>query len=162
MDADAPKTVATLPPVPFKEHPAQLYTGRLAKPDFARADADVKLYRSRIRDAAATGVKFGGRYGVMISGCGTECIFGFVIDATNGHVLPLPASGEGHRMLQLAFRPDSRVLRALWKASEPDACALQDFVIDAGQFRSVKKEVLPGICPEMNSETGESTGEPYW
>ncbi|RKH25260.1 hypothetical protein D7Y13_24480 [Corallococcus praedator] len=87
------------------------------------------------------------------------------MDATNGHVLPLPAGGEDTPLLQLAFRPDSLVLRALWRASawgEPDACALQDFVIEAGQFRSLKKEVLPGICPEMNSETGESTGELYW
>ncbi|RYZ42340.1 MAG: hypothetical protein EOO71_08350 [Myxococcaceae bacterium] len=164
-DEDTPKTVATLPPIAFKDHPAPLYTGPLAKPDFVRADAHMKLHRTRIRDAAAAGVKFGGRYALMLSGCGTECIFGFVIDATNGHIVALPASGEDFPRLQLAYRPDSLALRSLWRASawdEPDACALEDFVIEADRFRSVNKAVLPGVCPVMNPETGESTGELPW
>jgi hypothetical protein len=164
-DEDSARPVATLPPVAFKEHPAQVYTGPLAKPDFAKSGADAKTYRTRIRNAAAAGVSFGGKYAVMISGCGSGgCIFGYVIDETNGHAMALPVGGEEYTYLQLAFRPDSRFMRAIWKTSygsEPETCSLQDFVIDEGKFRSVKKELLPGACPEMDDKTGKSSGQPY-
>ncbi|CAM4526925.1 hypothetical protein COEX109129_41545 [Corallococcus exiguus] len=97
----------------------------------------------------------------MISGCGTECIFGFVIDAKTGHVMPLPASGEDYRQLQLAFRPDSQWMRATWMGgseSGTETCVLRDFVLDKGTFRSVKGEVLPGACPELGVGTGEAMG----
>ncbi|WP_147445666.1 hypothetical protein [Corallococcus aberystwythensis] len=158
-DSDSP--AAVLPPAAFQAHPAQVYTGPLAKPALGRGDAEVKMYRTRLREAAARGVEFGGRYAVMISGCGTECIFGFVIDAKTGHVMPLPAGGEDYRQLQLAFRPDSRWMRAIWSSgyeSEAEACILRDFVLDRGTFRPVKDEVLPGACPEMGVETGEAMG----
>lgn len=156
-DSEGP--VATLPPAAFKAHPVQVYSGPLAKPDVAGGDAEVKLYRTRLRRAAAAGVTFGGRYGVMLSGCGTECLFGFVIDETNGHIRALPVSGERYRLLQLAFRPDSRWMRAIWRGGsldEPETCVLRDFVVDAGRFRKVKEAVLPGPCPRLDFETGEA------
>ncbi len=163
-DEDSERPVATLPPVAFKDHPAEVYTGPLAKPDIAGGSDYVKEYRTRIRNAAAAGVKFGGKYGVMISGCGSSCIFGFVIDETNGHVMPLPVGGEEQSELQLAFRPESRWLRALWREGpwgKSQQCALEDFVIEAGKFRSVKKELRPGACPVLDDKTGESTGQPF-
>ncbi|RKH03040.1 hypothetical protein D7X32_15090 [Corallococcus carmarthensis] len=159
--SDAEPPAAVLPPAAFQAHPAQVYTGPLAKPDLAGGGAAVKLYRTRLRQAAARGVTFGGQYAVMISGCGTECILGFVIDAKTGHVMPLPASGEDYRQLQLAFRPDSRWMRAIWMGgneSGAETCVLRDFVLDKGTFRPVKDEVLPGACPELGVETGEAMG----
>ncbi|RKH99107.1 hypothetical protein D7Y15_39095 [Corallococcus sp. AB030] len=158
---DSAPPVAVLPPAAFQAHPAQVYTGPLATPDLTGGDAGVKMYRTRLRQAAAKGVKFGGRYAVMISGCGTECIFGFAIDAKTGHVMPLPASGEDYRQLQLAFRPDSQWMRAIWMGSSEsgtEACVLRDFVLDKGTFRPVKDEVLPGACPELGVGTGEAMG----
>jgi hypothetical protein len=118
-----------------------------------------------IREAAAEGVSFGGKYAVMISGCGSGgCTFGYVIDETNGYVMALPVGGEKYAYLQRAYRPDSRFMRAIWGktsyGSAPETCSLQDFVIEEGKFRSVKKELLPGTCPEMDHTTGESTGRP--
>lgn len=34
--------------------------------------------------------------------------------------------------------------------------------VEAGKFRSVKKEFLDGACPELDEKTGESTGRPFY
>ena len=84
----SPATAATIGSVPtFKEYPASLYTGKRAP---LRLVGDDLTFRTRLREAYAGEINFGGRYILSAWGCGAECLMGAAIDTTNGRVVWIP------------------------------------------------------------------------
>ena len=83
----APATAASVPK--FKEYPAALYTGKRAP---LRLVGDDRTFRTRLSEAYASEINFGGRYILTAWGCGTECLMGAAIDTTNGRVVWIPFS----------------------------------------------------------------------
>jgi len=75
-----------------------------------------RLYRTRLRAAAAGRPNFAGHYVLVTWGCGTECLMGAAINARTGRVTFLPFAtccfGEAPEGTEdmIAFRADSALL----------------------------------------------------
>ena len=79
-----------------------------------------RMYRTKLREGAARGPNFAGRFTVVLWGCGTGCQIVAVVDARTGRLSRqtlLTASG-------VEYRRDSRLLLADARTPEiPDNCA---------------------------------------
>src|SRR5438105_4871596 len=87
----------------FKQYAVPLYRGQHAKPNF-KSDPGSIQYRTRIREGIAGQVNFAGQYAIVIFGCGTDCIGGFLVDVRTGSISDLPLGGEDNYRLTLDFR----------------------------------------------------------
>jgi hypothetical protein len=74
----------------FNDYPVnERHTGKTAPLVLSRA---AREFRTRLRQAAAEKPNFAGRFIVTTWGCGTECVYGAIIDAKTGQVFMLPFS----------------------------------------------------------------------
>ncbi len=97
----------------FEDHPARdTFAGTPAPVDLASAEG-ARQFRTLLREAAARGPNFAGRYTYVEWGCGTACQSFAIIDARTGGVTfgdrPL-AVGARHRLdseLLIANPPDA-------------------------------------------------------
>jgi hypothetical protein len=107
----------------FDQFPAEVFTGKPVPPVLT-----TKLhhrFRTMIREGAAKGPNFAGRFTIAEWGCGSACIDAVVIDARTGRVQDMPfahlgyayslryADGTNERddsFKPLAFSPKSRLL----------------------------------------------------
>ena len=70
----------------FEQYPAlEAFGGKIAAPDI-HASPDVKMFRTRIREAAKSGPNFAGHYTIGIWGCGAGCVMLVFIDENRGKV----------------------------------------------------------------------------
>jgi hypothetical protein len=112
--ADGPK---------FRDYPAApAILSRPAKPD-VYADAQSKVFRTRLREGAAAGPNFAGHYTVVSFGCGAGCQTFAIVDAQDGRVfwprrvktleVDLANSCFSDPDVEiLRYRPDSRLIIA--------------------------------------------------
>ncbi|NJO17300.1 MAG: hypothetical protein HC877_16615 [Thioploca sp.] len=74
----------------FEDFPAvERYTGPIAAPKL-KSHPKAWEYRTRLREAAADGVNFAGRYILASWGCGSSCRDSWIIDAKTGKVYSNP------------------------------------------------------------------------
>ena len=73
-DFPAPKVFKGKPAVPKVEHPSD------------------RMFRTRIRQAAANGPNFAGHFTIAQWGCGAGCVQTVIVDAAKGAVYHLPSS----------------------------------------------------------------------
>lgn len=113
---DPPDCVMTdakvAPALKFAAYPAKAWSGTPAK---ARQDTRFsRLFRTALKNGAAKGPNFAGRFTIVEFGCGTACANWAVVDARTGQVFDPPkaaplsilhTSTEG-----VLFRRDSRLL----------------------------------------------------
>jgi hypothetical protein len=109
LDYSAQRTVDLDCTPEFAEYPAAAYTGRIAPP---RITGEARVFRTRIREAAADGPNFGGHYRITTWGCGLGCSMGAVVNVKTGHVMMLPATVAEWPVDKRPFeyRADSRLL----------------------------------------------------
>lgn len=81
---------------PFKGKPAAV---NLA------SHKDARMFRTRLREGAATGPNFAGHMTVVMWGCGTSCQMVALVDARNGRVYFGPNASLGAK-----YRVESRLL----------------------------------------------------
>jgi hypothetical protein len=115
-------SVAPLPTLRFEDYAVSDTALRRARPapvDLASA-AYGRMYRTKLREAAAAGPNFAGHFTLALWGCGTGCQIVAVIDARTGRLSRqtlLTANG-------VEFRRDSRLLLADPRTPEiPPECA---------------------------------------
>jgi len=90
-----------------------VFTGKPAPPRLARTGE--RLFRTRIREAAANGPNFAGHYTIAKWGCGSACVSGVVVDAQTGKIHSMPfsilgfgfalKSADGASWVDYSFRP---------------------------------------------------------
>jgi hypothetical protein len=120
--------VSTNEQAEFTKFPAEgLFKGPTRYPDFRRRDREFVDYRTRIRDGLKSGPNFAGHYSLIQIGCGTDCSFVYVSDNKTGKVFNFPRGGEDNLDLQLAYRPNSRLLIVQWANYDEDKCVVESF-----------------------------------
>lgn len=78
----------------FSDYPAgKPFSGKPAAAKVERADD--RMFRTRIREGAAKGPNFAGRFTVVQWGCGSGCASTVIVDAGSGTVYHLPAAELG-------------------------------------------------------------------
>ena len=78
----------------FEDYPvAKTHSGKPATAKVERADD--RMFRTRIREGAAKGPNFAGRFTVVQWGCGSGCASTVIVDAGNGTIYHLPAAELG-------------------------------------------------------------------
>ncbi len=100
------------PALQFAAYPARPWSGPVAK---ARQDTRfARLFRTAMKDGAAKGPNFAGRFTIVEFGCGTSCVNWAVVDAKTGRVFDPPPTAPLSIMytsgVGLEFRRDSRLL----------------------------------------------------
>ena len=130
----------------FEQYAVPLYRGSSAKPNFQSKPGSVR-FKTRILDGIREGVNFAGHYAIIAFGCGTSCSFGFLVDVKSGRIFDLPLGGEENYGLSLAYRPNSRLMRARWidalgdidrgddNWSDHPMCVRQEFVLNGNAFK---------------------------
>jgi hypothetical protein len=114
MRAEPQPPAAPLPPPPpvtarFEEHAVAdtAFRGPPAPPQLASAPYG-RVYRTKLREGAAQGPNFAGRYTVVVWGCGSGCQIVAVVDARTGRLSPETL----HTMNGVSFRRASALLIA--------------------------------------------------
>jgi hypothetical protein len=78
----------------FEDYPvAKPFQGKPAGAKVERAGD--RMFRTRIREGAAKGPNFAGRFTVVQWGCGAGCVSTVIVDAGNGTVYHLPGAELG-------------------------------------------------------------------
>lgn len=133
--------------VNFMDFPALAsLSGTPRLPDFRGRDADFRMYRTRIGDAAMQGVNFAGHYAMVEIGCGTSCRFAFVVDLQTGEVGSFPYGGEEQYQMGMLYSPESRMLKVRWAESwDSDDCVEKDMLIDGIEWREISARTVPSI-----------------
>lgn len=113
----AAPTVTSAPPA-FSRYPASVERSVVQQPHLEGKAANFKTVLSQaLRDAAATGPNFAGRFVVATWGCGSGCVRVAFIDGRTGavHFPPqlegaTPGNGELNNREMLEYRADSNLL----------------------------------------------------
>lgn len=101
----------------FQDYQSPVYKGKRAPVNLKSAEG-ASTFRTRLREGAAKGINFAGRYTLVVWGCGTGCLSGGIIDAGTGTVyFPKELGGFGVWYFSdspnaeaLEFKPNSRLL----------------------------------------------------
>lgn len=99
-------------PYRFEQFSVPVFSGKLHQPDFSNNPfRDDPLYVKFINEGCAeNGINFGGKYTVLVNGCGLMCQHLFIIDRTTGFVFNDIELQEGYYGYK--FRPNSNLFIA--------------------------------------------------
>lgn len=137
----------------FADYPARESFGGRPAPVRLRTRRD-RGYRTRLREGAAAGPNFAGRYTFVYWGCGTGCAQAAVVDAKTGLVywppleyadIPTPDRGEYDRGYEYGagYRRDSRLLVLTRSNYDREASYTAYFYLfDRGRFRLLREALL--------------------
>ncbi len=97
----------------FEDYPAaKTHSGKPATAKVERAGD--RMYRTRIREGAAKGPNFAGRFTVVQWGCGSACVETVIVDAGNGTVFHLPGAELGCSDLMCSLNMQCQTGSAPW------------------------------------------------
>jgi hypothetical protein len=138
----ATPTLADMPD--FPHFPAEVYSGKVAKPLLDTEDK--RMYRTRINEAAKGEVDFAGHYIVAKWGCGASCLSGAIIDAKSGVVTMIPWmvcctmwDGDAER---IQHRAESRLIVFVGMINEEEPDAFHYFEFDGRELRRLAREEI--------------------
>ena len=120
----------------FDVSPEDVYRGPPAQVVFA-GRPDVYIFRSRIREAMARGVNFGGRYVVASWSCGQGCQQHAVLDAMNGAIVAFGLRTEAG--LDYSLRSRLLITNPKKNVAAPDSSDLNPLEI-ALQYSRIPRE----------------------
>ena len=162
VEAECSYSYTARPGLPsFLDYPAARLSTRMKPPRVGSGEA--RLFRSALKDGAAAGVNFGGRYTIAGWGCGASCLHWAVIDRRTGDVRfdrrnqivsTIHVGGAPPRRMNidmtfdgLRFRPDSSLL-ILQGAPGEDAAreGLTFLAITHGALRQVAFVPAAKLC----------------
>jgi hypothetical protein len=144
----------------FAQYPASpLFHGKRARPNLN--DAAARMFRTRLRYAAAKGPLFAGHYAMAIWGCGASCISFTVIDLISGKVTSFPAtvSQSNEKGERLTFRPDSRAIHVVGSLNEGDSVDSW-YLWTGSRFRLIQTKPPQLLDDEGNDLKSESATPP--
>lgn len=125
----------------FADYPTKTYLkGKSVLP---KMTGSVANFRTRVRNGVKAGPNFGGHYTLIEIGCGTSCVFAFLIDAKNGRLIDFPLGGEENYQLQMRYGLDSTLLQAEWmdtSVGDYDTCVRAYYDIGSGNMTRVSSE----------------------
>ena len=87
----------------FEDYKVEVYTGKLADPDFS-TNPGAKTFKTRIINSCKDGINFAGHYTVIVWGCGTACQGSMIVDRKTGRIFSGVTSSLG-----VEFKKDSRL-----------------------------------------------------
>lgn len=127
----------------FEDYPVRrVYAGRRAP---VLLDADSRMFRTRLREAARGRPNFAGHYTVALWGCGAGCVTGALVDAKTGRVYWLPRQAwldydAGLDFEPVRFRSDSRLLIMFGTRDESDDAEFGThyYEFDGSRFRHLR------------------------
>ncbi|RVD55413.1 hypothetical protein EN828_25290 [Mesorhizobium sp. M2D.F.Ca.ET.185.01.1.1] len=124
----------------FGDYPTKMYLkGRPILPKFAGPAAQ---FKTRIRNGMKSGPNYGGHFSVIEIGCGTSCIFAFLIDGRDGRLVDFPLGGEDNYQLQLHYGIDSTLLQADWMDTSNgkyDTCVRRFYDVGSGNLTKISE-----------------------
>jgi hypothetical protein len=128
----------------FEDYPAaETYKGIPAPPKLRRPGD--RLFRTRLREAAAKGPNFAGHFTVAEWGCGAGCVSIAIMDAKDGRSFdaPFKALAWGVPMMKesvepLTYKLDSRLLIARG-CPEEEHCASYFYEWAGTKFKLIRK-----------------------
>src|ERR1044071_1372276 len=132
-------------PPRFEDYPVrEVYRGPVAA---VRLDSrTARMFRTRRGEGSRGGPNFGGRYTVVVWGCGTGCAQMGVVDAKTGRVYFPPVEYmdipdmEDEAVRSEWFRLDSRLLRITQSHHDaPPTYTAYYYLFDRGRFRLLRK-----------------------
>jgi hypothetical protein len=148
---DDPPSAVMADSISFAAYPAKSSVRRVVLPDFEGAQRKYRDFRTRVREGFVAGVNFGGHMVLTEIGCGAGCRWVSVGDAATGRLFEFPLGGEDNYLLQLRYRQDSFLVKAIWEGQgEGTVCYGRDLVWTGRQFRTVREYSEPGACPTWN------------
>lgn len=119
----------------FADYPTKIYLkGKSVLP---KMTGSVAHFRTRINNGMKAGPNFGGHFTLIEIGCGSSCIFAFLIDARDGRVVDFPLGGEENYQLQMKYGIDSTLLQAEWmdtSVGDYDTCVRAYYDIGSGNL----------------------------
>lgn len=141
----------------FEDYATSPYTGAGRAPDLS-SHQDAQTYRTRLRDAAESGVNFAGEYALATWGCGTTCLMGAAINVRTGAVQFLPGTvccftDAGESVDPIAFRADSRLIVLTGLLNEEEPMATHYFEMRDGQFRPLGRHAVAAAATTPGSGT---------
>lgn len=125
----------------FADYPSRIHLK--AKFVLPKLTGSLAQYRTRIRAGMKAGPNFGGHFTVIEIGCGTSCIFAFLIDAKDGRVVDFPLGGEDNYQLKMKYEIDSTLLQADWmdtKVGDYDTCIRRYYDIGSGELTKISEQ----------------------
>jgi hypothetical protein len=128
----------------------------MATPKLDFKEPDVRMYRSRLRDAAANGRMFAGHYRAAVWGCGSGCIVFSIIDVETGEVYHFPGtiSSDNEVGERLTFRKDSRAVHTIGSINEGDS-ADRWYVWNGKEFKLISEKPSHFEVIDPNSSQNE-------
>ena len=141
------KSAAERPAPRFEDYPVKdAYRGR---PSPVRLDSRrARMFRTRLREEAARGPNFAGRYTVVVWGCGTGCAQSAVVDARTGRVYFPPLEYhdipdmEDEQNRARTFRLDSKLLVLTQNYYDgAGRYTAHYYLFDNNRFRLIRKAV---------------------
>jgi hypothetical protein len=125
---------------------AEVFKGKPAQPVLTTPHQ--RLYRTRIRDAAANGPNFAGYYAIAEWGCGSNCASTAMVDLNTGHTWDLPFTAIGFPFMEfvkdpqvkdgLNYRTNSRLV-ILQGCPGKDECATYYMEWTGKEFKLIRK-----------------------
>lgn len=131
----------------FSDYAVDVQRLNFASPNFSGNSSEWATFRTRISQAAKSGVNFAGKYRLDYFGCGTSCVTPFTIDGESGAIIPVPLGGEETPYLSLDFKSESNLLKATWEVEGGSKCAFAEFVFFDNQYTEVSSKEVAGRCP---------------
>lgn len=150
---DAEKATSTAPATlpAFEDYPVKdVFQDAPAEVDLNSADYG-PLYRTVLRDVAATGPDFAGRYTVVQWGCGTGCQVNAVVDARTGELSEQTLVTQNG----VAYRLDSALLIAdpVRPGDSGECCGFPAaYLWRNGQFEEVGEGKHPHLGQQLVEE----------
>ena len=128
------------PPSTFEDYQVEVYTGKLAEPDF-NTNHDANRFVTRITKECENGINFAGHYTLVTWGCGSPCQSGVVVDRKTGDIY----DGYG-TSLGAKFKKNSRMIISNIGALDTtenliDVCAYCEIYYDewsGNEFKKIK------------------------
>ncbi|MCH4561078.1 hypothetical protein [Mesorhizobium jarvisii] len=124
----------------FGDYPTKMYLkGKPVLPKFAGSAAQ---FKTRIRNGMKSGSNYGGHFSLIEIGCGTSCIFAFLIDGRDGRMVDFPLGGEDNYQLQLQYGIDSTLLQADWMDTSNgkyDTCVRRFYDVGSGNLTKISE-----------------------
>lgn len=133
-------------PLPkFEDYPAgEIFKGRPAAPRLVTPDD--RMFRTMIRQGAAKGPKFAGRFAVAQWGCGSGCGSTVFVNSEDGSIhwapIPILVVSIAQKQPAVSFRLDSRLL-ILRGCPEEESAACGSFFYEwTGEGFKLLRKVL--------------------
>lgn len=151
FSAEAPPEEAEYAPEPVSDYQTNFEASEpivensvqpnVVLPDFAGAQSDYSLFKTRITNAMLEGPDFFNNYKFIIIGCGTGCKFVYLGNTSNGELHDFPYGGEDYQQMSLDYKLDSTNVNASWFFN--GQCVNEQLQWNGVEFQVISHQTMP-------------------